>query len=289
MKADAGFTLFELVAALAIAVPLLAALAVAVREETEAYRIARQRDALESGFFRVEKLLERVILDSESSSWAPLFRIHQNGKVRFADGSMNPVLQVATKRQPSRFSDAITSAALAVEHTLSIVSGELNGEVFSVRACPRYTFTAKAPTIRSFLGLTADAMFEVLPSQQKIQLGRECRNFRLRATTSMFTLKASSRDLEAMRFLVPIEELRTLYVDRNKEFRYLGHRGDKNIENQALAAGIKTIRLRQDLILPWKIPFLAGSIEENAPARHEFQFIGSVARSAHFNFIANSP
>lgn len=289
MKPPQGFSTIELLAALCIALPVLAALALALRGEVEAYRMLRKTEIVESALFRTEKLLHSSVFDSDSAAWAPALRIHKNGRIQYADGSANPVMAGTAALRPLPTSDALTSASFDPEHAFIIRSAHLQGRVLSVTACPRFKSSTRGSRAHSLLALGAEQSFELTSQERELTFGSACQALRLRSTKSMLTGTASLLDLRLARVLVPIVHLRTLYIDRRGELHHLAHRGFENIENQPLLRGLKQLHLAHTITAPWKILALRGEIRDQQNQTLEFEALSSLARRAIYNFSLNRP
>lgn len=289
MMTERAFSTLELLTALGICLPLLAALSVGLTSEIDAYRALRKQHAEESTLLRVEELLQHAALDGDSAPWAPAHRIHRNGRVSLYDGTPNNIMSAAAARRPLAGSDAITSASYDLEHSLSVRTAHLQGSVLRVTACPRYRAASTPRKAASLLGLSADGAFEVLPREREITPGSGCRTLRLRAAKSMLTPAASLLDLRLIRLLVPIIRLRTLYIDRDGQLRHLSHRGSENSENQPVLSGMETMRLRISNIAPWNILALHASVRSKSGGEIDFWLLPSFARASALNFSLNRP
>ena len=187
--------------------------------------------------FAVEclRLLQR--LDTHRLPIPP--RIHPRGHLTFTDGSENPISRSIGPTAPSPTSDAITALELAPTEQLTVLQASTTSP-YQYYAC-RQGQTPLPASVRSYVGLSADGMFELVGSRQASTPG--CWTFVLSAQVSMSVPRAPHGSPALVRTLIPVLSHYTLYVNRRNELRYLGHRGGVNDENQPLIADIGELSL----------------------------------------------
>jgi hypothetical protein len=288
-RRSAGISLLELLVAIAVSAPLLAALSLAVKEQGVFYRLLQSKDSSDTVFLRTRSLLEQLVHDGDSSALIPLPRLHKHGNIRFTDGSPNSVMRGAASRRPHHASDAITAAAVDARRSLRIVSYQAGASRISVTACPIFETNSPAEQFHGFLGISLHGVFEVTSPQSKIAVSGVCGTYELKPTKSMLTRTATVRDLSLIRLLIPITRIRSLYVDRKYELRYLSHRGDVNLENQPVVSNLKAMSLNSTALRPWNLHTLSAELVVRGNARKEFSLVARIARAKVFNQLLNFP
>ena len=190
--------------------------------------------------------LEKIVENTDSHRFYLPPRIHVNGLIRFTDRTPNPVLHSAARQLPDPKSDAITTLRLSTGSTLKVKECEKQGNELLIQACFMHLQAVNLNKQRGFIAVGPDGLEELAG---EISGSSRCRQGRLRPSRSM-SVPALEHPLECtLSLLVPIDDHYTLYQDRTGRVRHLGHSADRNIENQPLLSGPKSIRFSATSIL----------------------------------------
>ena len=191
--------------------------------------------------FAIESLKVLQNLDSHRLPIPP--RIHHRGQIAFTDRTVNGVTRTAGPNRPSMLSDAITTIELAPVRRLTVLQAP------PASAAPPFRYYACGtgpdplpPTVRSYIGLSADGMFELVGPRQAGASG--CAQFTLTATRSMSIETPPGSSAALVRTIIPVLAHYTLYRNQRGELRYLSHRGEINDENQPIAGEIGELAFR---------------------------------------------
>jgi len=188
--------------------------------------------------FAAECLRVLQLLDSHRLPVLP--RVHSHGNIRFTNGLRNPIALTHGPTAPNPNSDAITALELSPSDRLTVLHASTSSP-YQFYACTQ----SRAPlpaTVRSYVGLSADGMYELVGQRQVAAPG--CWQFTLAEQPSMSVFAPTHSSPALVRVLVPILAQYTLYVNRRNELRYLGHRGAVNDENQPIASDIGDVSFR---------------------------------------------
>ena len=226
-----GFILLEMLAALGISLLLCLALQHFLHRSFLFNKMATgiQRD--NSTLLKVRHLLLQAAEDLDSYPFRIAPRKHAGGVITYMDGGEHPVM--GTQSAPGSGSDAITVLALDFEASYRILRQESEGRL-EFFACPKYSGLLSSQDFRGVIGVSVDGLWE-LHGSLRSHAGRiECRDFTLSVMPSLVLKRPDSAPL-GIRLLVPISRYYTIYLDRHKQVRYLGHAaGGEIIENQPL-------------------------------------------------------
>lgn len=223
---QSGFSVLELIVALALAAASLLALATIGRNALQILKNA-QKEAEE---VRVEGRLYAVLADlADAYSSSPLpnaIKIHSLGGVQFADGSLVPFSN-ELKQLPS--SEAV-SAALVKLDEVRVLS--FSGD--SPTACD----TTKWNNAKTFIGLSNEGWAEVIVKPGV--LSGNCGSLELEFPKhSIFTAQISRLDLVQK---VAPAEIFSFYLSSKGELRRLMHVGSQTTENQPVFGSISNIK-----------------------------------------------
>lgn len=186
-------------------------------------------------------LFEGVMHDLDTTRLPIYPRIHQNGSITDTEGAKNIISLRSDKLAPSDKSEAITVIKLINSEILDLRS--FDNHSHQLRACSRFGLAINLSAVRSMVGISTSAINEFRISKVHPKRLARCFTLELSATKSMILPSSHKSELPWIRSLIPVERIYTLYLDRNLNFRYLGHNGISNIENQPIATKIKTIHL----------------------------------------------
>lgn len=236
MPPQRAFTSFETLVCLLISAPLmlcaLVLLTSACRAHVKLNSVERKVDAVS----RIHALLTQALhaLDSAPFDFTP--RLHLAGRITFSDGTDNPVMHGSALHRPHPAGDAFTALRLDLKNSFSVHAAAWSGAHLTLDACPRFGFApAGFDDYRSYLVLSIDRFFEAVPAAAPAEISpARCRRFDLQAQRSMAAETSPPGGVPLV--LMPVCDLWTIYVDRERTLRYLSHAGARNIENQPLMA-----------------------------------------------------
>ncbi|RIL08645.1 MAG: hypothetical protein DCC75_08385 [Proteobacteria bacterium] len=201
--------------------------------------------------------------------------------ITFADGSLNPI-------QSGNFPPALESQAITFVHLdsamlLDQVACSSNSEAALFRVCSRYESSLSLTHAKGYLGVGLERLYDL---QGEARGRGRCRELVLRSEGGMVLPGADPGSLCRARFLIPIMQLYTLYIDQKDNLRYLGHQGRENPENQPIAAGAGKISFSQ-LHSQVGVFSLQAVLELNSGKQLSFWSFSHIARRPVINLILN--
>jgi len=198
---------------------------------------------------KVDSLLSAITREVDEHRLLILPRIQKFGKITLADGSLNPVSLRSDNLKPSIHSDAITSVKISALNTLWIVDRDLSTNPLLYYVCPSFPAAfSKDIAIEAdeFIGIGTDSFVELQGSalEWPEKKDKDCLILSLSAVTGMISNLPDPDELPFIASIIPTQKIYTLYVDSKRRLRYLGHQGNRNIENQPLLDGPLELSLR---------------------------------------------
>lgn len=213
----------------------------------QANRFQRQQV---SGLLTVHEVLHTVVLDRDSHRLQIPFRIHRNGIIRRTDRQLNDIAKDLSRDLSPARSDAVTTLSLDLSESLRVMTiGSRSGRNIDVFGCGVNSSGELGDIldIKSWVALSLDSAAEVVAESVK-RVSGGCLNVVGRLVPSMSLPPPEELGaIHAILMLVPIRRHGTYYFDRAGQFRFLGHRGANNNENQPLMGPIKGATLGLDL------------------------------------------
>lgn len=243
-----GFSTLEIIIAMLISMPCIFALGKAVHQSARTLRDYKNLEREIYGTVRMRQLLSEMMNEINLHSFSLLPRIHKGGNIRSTDGQANPVLKGTAAMRPIADSDAITYLRLNISQTLEVLS--LSAQSSSVYVCTRYSGTFNSAMYKSYLLLSPAGFHESSGKISNVTLanGKYCCDIRLKPVHSMIGQNLLNLDLNLTRFIIPIERIYTIYIDRKGNLRHLGHTGLSNIENQPILERSSEIKIAQQAL-----------------------------------------
>ncbi len=280
--ASKGFSTLELVLSLALSSLIVSGTLALFFSLTNFSIEAEIRTEADYGLIRIKEEIAQIIAELDSNRLNITPRLHKAGKIKFTDGSFNPIMSLSPSaaNYPATDADAVTSVAVRVLEIHKVKDARLSGSHYIFLACPRWKKLANPGAIRSFVAFSADGSFELTGGSDSAD-SSGCRNFSLLQQKSM-SLNNSGSPLNA-RILIPIERQYTLYVGSDRQLRYLGHAGASNIENQPLLEGVELFQVslkEKPLVMSVFVKMMNGK-------KTELSQSALFAREEAFNFIFN--
>ncbi|MCB0338247.1 MAG: hypothetical protein KDD53_01525 [Bdellovibrionales bacterium] len=191
--------------------------------------------------------LEKIAIDLDSHRLNILPRIHPNGVITYSTGALNIVHE--SRHPPREGSDAITTASISTKSALRVTKeagSGLSREYIACTVFPTLFVNKDLNGEREFIAVTADGLVEMIGKKISIVENSEkqkCYSLNLKAISGMLLEISNDFSKEHPLLLFPITSLYSLYVDSKDTLRFIGHRGDLNIENQPLVSPIRSMKL----------------------------------------------
>lgn len=242
---ESGFSLLELLISSSLSILLSTGLVLSLKEQIAQIRNFQDKTEELYSIERVAVISETLIDELDQHRVNIIPRIHKDGKIKFPDDSYNQIMHAANP--PSLFSDAISSIQLRTFGSLRI--NQINSHYSIIlNACHIFP-TLEINQEKSYLGVTQSGFVELIVINSTFSNG--CYQIEAFADKSMI-FKSELSQILNLEYILPIQREYTLFVDSLNQFRYLGHRGSVNIENQPITSRIKNIKL---LLSPILEPF----------------------------------
>lgn len=173
-------------------------------------------------------------------------RIHRNGRIKFFDGSFNPIALRTDSLKPDSNSDAITQVSLHIKNTYIIHLNQHNGSISTFFGCPKYGSqqVSLPQNLTTYLLITPDSLLEFEAQNRPWGSSpNKCLEITGQVKSGMINTTMNSTSAKFSLLFIPVEKIFTVYIDSAGRLRYLGHRGTTNTENQPLASGPIQINL----------------------------------------------
>lgn len=224
--------LLDLLFSICLSLPLILMLTSSAHFFGQRYTSLQNYSQLELQQRHLQALFQHLASAQESQRFfAP--RLHHGGRISLASGSR---IRLSGIMAPLANSHAVSAIELDIGKTILTQragTGRLKG-------CGRYQATSNLSSFRSFLGISSNGLHEF---SAQISGSAACKSFRLLGMEGLFTTKPSPGEESFVRALIPIKRSYTIYVNKHRELRYLGMRGDTVIENQPIMNGISNFTL----------------------------------------------
>jgi hypothetical protein len=243
-----GFSTLEVAISIGLIMPCFLALAVIFSASAGSLNREKTNKTETYNIIRIKQLLSEVTKEIDLHPFLLVPRIHKNGLIRFTDGKLNKVVKAAGANRPLLTSDAITYLRLNILDSFEILS--FDKDTSYINACSRYGTQIQAALYENYLVIGPSGFFEGVLHTPQItnSLSRTCINGLISFPQSMIGNPAKEIVPEHARFIIPIERIYTLYTDRKKILRFLGHRGQVNIENQPILQNSPELNLKTELM-----------------------------------------
>ena len=285
---QAGFSLIEVLISLLLGATISVGAVSLIQTLSLAYAQATRESERSATLLRTHLHLADTVSSLDSSPFPVGIRIHKRAQIKSVDGEANAVLRGDSLHRPLAGSDAVTSAVLVPSQAVSARGASLQGNSLRVTICPRWLALHSEKGYRGFLALTSTGHFEVVPNKPVKSL-TQCSEARFSSTASLITHTARAPDLGEVRTLVPIQSIQTLYLDRGFNLRLLSHVGNRNIENQPIATGLKRFGLENWKVVEHALTGLQAELGTNRREQRSSAYPTQLARVQNLNFILNRP
>jgi prepilin-type N-terminal cleavage/methylation domain-containing protein len=247
-KAQQGFSLLEFIIGTALSGVVMVLLTGLLQPTLKLTELLKSRKREFYTALRIEALF-REAMEKVDTHRLPIFpRVHPRGDVQYADGTPHPLNARYDSLGPDVNSDAFTWVSV---HTQSL---RWVSEITEVRKLQEGGYEIDLEECnstdlpipneeRSLLGLSPDAVFELQVLSRRID--RPCTYYTLRLTKSIILPNrvADGRILLTIRAVFSVEQIGTLYLDREDRFRLVSHSGEEIVENQPVLEDVKEIKL----------------------------------------------
>jgi hypothetical protein len=283
---QSGFSTFELLISISLSAIILGPLVTLLHQLMISQLSLIKRSEESYQLLKLRGLLRGVLNDLDSHRFFFPPRVHPHGMITFSDGSPNPVMDGAAARRPYAESDAITSFKLDYTRVWRVLHSETEGDELKLLVCPLLESSGKdPPEFHSLLGLSLDGAIELTG---EFSARRQCQEIVLHRGKSMVASQDPPR--EALRLLLPMVDEYTLYVDQTGIVRYLAHAGGRNIENQPLLTGVRSLALTLRLLESVRIYEVEAQISVvHAEALKRLLLRNKISRQESINLLFNFP
>ena len=241
-----GTTLLETLFGLALSSLTLSLVAIVFmrlqayyQNETERHREISTLSIFRGHFQRIASNI-----DSLRHNTTPV--VHLNGAVRLADGTPHTIMNLSAVSRPKVGSDAISSIEVSASHALEVRSSKMQMGALSLDVCPRYKAIQKIDRPKSFLALSFNNSYQLIPSVSSKIYFEKCSTINLLPIPSVFFKTPRTETLPEALLLVPIISEFTIYIDRSDQLRYISHTGLNLQENQPIARSLKQLGFSLD-------------------------------------------
>lgn len=232
----------------------------------------------DQNIFKTYYLLEKILKDLDLHRFNIPPVIHHLGTIRDSENLPNPI------NRNKKFAPKLNSTPIsAYKLDLNATFIAKNIGTF-LTACPKYDHKFKKQKYKSYLAIHSNGFLHITAEVANIN-NSKCKIFNIKPTKSMF-IKNNLKFLKFIKAIIPFEEEYTIYIDKNNILRYLGHKGNINIENQPILEGLKLLDLHISNIFDNNIYLLKASLESKKEYR-TFSFTHSLSRSQPYNFLLN--
>jgi len=206
--------------------------------------------------------------------------LHHNGIVKLADGTPHSIMNLGINSRPKSGQDAITSLAVSFPHSLEVRSSRYDAGNLSFDVCPRFKTNRKIDRPKSFIALSLEGAYQVIPSIESKVYFERCSSLNIFNTQSLFFNTAPSADLKNTSLLIPIVSEFTIYLDRSSQLRYVSHTGLRILENQPIIRDLEELGFSLKHISEHSSVFinLRGEIKFVGKSKKIFEITNPIAR-----------
>ncbi len=290
-KYNSGHTLIEILIAALLAIPIVTGGAILIKTVAFSYLGLLSKGVQIQASTKMNSYLLTIAKEYDQHRLQLGLRIHKNGGIRFADNSLNPISLRTDSLKPDTKSDAITSASIKILNTFTIEKADISASPFIFYGCPKFgksNQTLPASSV-GFIGISTDTTMEFIGSTTPWpgQSVPGCLIFSLTSTSGMLFKKVTPHTAAFIAAIIPIDRIYTIYIDSLGRLRYLGHEGNRNVENQPLAEGPIAAKLN---LKTWpKHPFTLITARYWPGTSDEIThfFPSHLGRESHLNFLLN--
>lgn len=246
-KNNSGHALIELLVAALLIIPILTGGALLIKTATFSYfRLLKKGGQIQAAT-KMNSYLLGIAKEYDQHRLQLGLKIHKNGIIKFADNSLNPISLRADSLKPDTKSDAITSVSVKTLNAFTIHKSDISASPFIFYGCPKFgkSYQTLPSPAAQFIGISTDTNIEFIGSTSPWsgQAALGCLIFSLTPVSGMLYKKASSHSSAFITAIIPADRTYTIYIDSQGRLRYLGHEGNRNVENQPLAEGPITAKL----------------------------------------------
>ena len=292
MKRQNASSVLEIIIAMAIAMPCLLCLTALVRQSAEQVSQAKKLKNKTYNTLRIKHLAEEILKNLDSHPFQLLPRVHKSGIITLTNNRLNAITEHIRLLKPSIKSDAISYTHMNLTATQEIISIKQEADTIIVYSCSRYGENLFPADYKSYLLLQPQGFFEASGEliRDKQQSERICFHSILRPTESMIAQPLSIQNALTSKFIIPLRAIYTIYVDAGNRLRYLGHSGERNIENQPILNNIGEMQIdvRKHLnSFHTEIEFMINDKFFTEPVIIKRN--NSIGRVPYINFLLNRP
>jgi hypothetical protein len=281
-----GVSLLELTIIFVIGVPVLSALSAWVFQSVRAYVQVQLTETEINQQLQFVNLIKLVTRDLDSHRYRINPRVHKSGRITYFNGEINPISNSTRVTSPSIKSDAVTGLRVDMHQVLRKQAFAGN----NITLCSRWANRlSELELANGFVAVTADGIFEYSVTNLAYLQGRQC----VTATVSMVQsmslpyLPHIRNITETVRYLIPIIDHYTFYVDTNDTLRYLSHAGPRNIENQPIMSDYGELFFRIEESYGETLVGVFGRLSRNGRELSEYSRVNLLGREPYWASLLN--
>ena len=234
-----GFSQLELLCCLVISLPLLGVISSVLHSSTKELAVVKEKRFHSLSVLRSQIIINKIINDLDQHTLRILPVIHKNGLLKYVNGRRVRLGNSSSVVRPLQNSDAITYASIDLNAMQEVITWQNTNNSLKIFSCSRFNGALVRDKHRSVLGLGVSGFTELVVNWKKsgtsnANPNRTCFELTLIPQDSMISSNGHNSK-EKLYYLVPVNELYTYYVDRQRQLRFLSHSGSRNIENQPIA------------------------------------------------------
>lgn len=283
-RSKGGWIALNEVIALAICMGLLAGLVPVVVAHLKGGAAAEKRANDQVTLVKVQALLGRMFEGIDSYRFVVPPRIHR-GPIFLADGVTPAPMPASTTMLPRDDSDAATFLELLPSLARPVSACVANNPRVKFRVCAA-TRRSWPETVQSVIGVGLAGMVEFTREVRgPANGGALCLDLGLERASSMIVPPAPI-ELCDVQLLIPVAQIGTVYVSRDSELRILQHAGDRLIENQPIALGLKRLSFALS-VDPLGRYSINSSVTLASGSTSQLKFYNVLSRTPAINAILN--
>lgn len=291
-----AFSNLEILISLLILAPVMCGVTQMLHHQAKTYRIIKDHADSQTNILKFLLRIEKIMADIDLHT-LPIFPIiHKNSKIEFSDGSINPIMTAHGNKKPDQKSDAITSARFNLYSTQTVLSQTTSQAGIETYSCMRFGNYWNQSGVHSFIGIVGSSskLIELTGKLSRTTSsdkypGKYCYQGSLKQEKSMLFSSNLLLEGEVINFLIPIDDLYTLYLDRQHVLHYLGHSGQSNIENQPIIQNLKQINFDSQYLVSNQIFCLRSMISSKKPHPYALVKCNHLGREDLLTFSLNRP
>ena len=270
---NTGLSLFEIIIALIISAPLLAASIKILNNSNHNKKSLVKAYNFDYNYIIFDNYLQQTVgaLDQHRFIIYPI--VYKKAKINFTITNNKQL-------EPNSNSDIISSLKFDMLNIQKVI----NIDKIKILMCSRFNEKFDPSKYKSFLGISQSGFYqlEILKIENNFN---GCRSLYYKIIESRF-FEYNNYESNLIKYLVPIKEEFLLYVDSKRTLRYISLLGKNVIENQPLIDNFAVINLNLNYLFENNIINIEGFLEYKNK-KISFSHFNQLAREPFFNFFFN--